>query len=96
MKSFKQLITVGDSDIPSSSQLWFHLVNIGVLFIYLFIGYKVAMLLPVDISHAPQLIDSMIWFTGVISGIITSNKFANMLATLKLGNKDANNKSTGG
>ena len=86
----KQLFTVGDSTSPSSSQLWFHLVNIGVMVIYLLIGYKVAMLIPVDAAHASQLIDSMIWFTGVISGIITSNKFANVVANLKLGNNNKN------
>lgn len=86
----KQLVTVGDSQSPSSSQLWFHIINIAILAIYLFIGYKVGMLVGANALNASQLIDSIVLFTLVVSGIITSNKFANMLVNLKYGNKNDN------
>jgi len=83
---FKQLLTAGISDAPSSSQLWFHLVNLAVLVVYLFIGIKVAYHIAPEAANSAGLIDSVTWLTLVISGIITSNKFANMLVNLKLGN----------
>lgn len=85
----KQLFTTGDSNNPSASQLWFHIMNTAVLLIYLFIGIKVGLIINVGVDNAPQLIDSMMWLTGVVSGIITGNKFANMVVNLKLGQKDA-------
>jgi hypothetical protein len=88
MKSWRQLLTVGDSEAPSSSQLWFHIMNTAILFIYLFIGIKVALIINVGVDNAPALIDSMMWLTAIVSGIITSNKFANMIATLKFGAKE--------
>jgi hypothetical protein len=84
----KQLLTVGDSTSPSSSQLWFHLTNIVILSVYLFIGFKVGLLIKEGVANAPQLIDSIMWLTGVISGIITGNKFANVIAKLKWGPKN--------
>ncbi len=88
MKSWKQLLTVGDSENPSSSQLWFHIMNTAILFIYLFLGIKVGLIINVGVDNAPQLIDSMMWLTGIVSGIITGNKFANMIANLKFGAKE--------
>ncbi len=84
----KQLLTVGDSNTPSSSQLWFHLVNIAVTGMYVLIGYKVAYLLGTS-PNPSSLIDSMVWLTAVISGIVTGNKFANTFINLKSGKKDA-------
>lgn len=89
--NYKQLLTAGNSESPSSSVLWFHLVNTAVLVVYLFIGLKVAYLISTSAVNAPMLIDSVTWLTLVISGIITGNKFANNLANLKLGNKNAGN-----
>jgi hypothetical protein len=86
---YKQLLTQGDSDIPSSSVLWFHLANAAVLVVYLFIGLKVAYLISTSAANAAALVDSVAWLTLIISGIITGNKFANNLANLKLGNKNA-------
>ena len=83
----KQLLTVGDSESPSSSQLWFHVVNIVVITIYAMIGYKVVSLLGTA-PNPSALIDSVVWLTAVISGIITGNKFANVLVAQK-GKKDA-------
>lgn len=91
---YKQLLTVGDSDSPSSSVLWFHLANAAVLVVYLFIGLKVAYLISTSATNAAALIDSVTWLTLIISGIITGNKFANMLAKLKLGTKNVGNNSS--
>lgn len=84
----KQLLTVGDSTSPSSSQLWFHLVNIAVISIYVLVGYKVSTLLGTS-PNPSALIDSLVWLTAVISGIITGNKISNVLINLKFGNKNA-------
>jgi hypothetical protein len=84
----KQLLTVGDSTNPSSSQLWFHLVNIAVISIYVLIGYKVSVLLGTS-PNPSSLIDSLVWLTAVISGIITGNKIANVVVQTKTGKKDA-------
>lgn len=82
----KQLFTVGDTSSPSASQLWFHLTNLAILVVYLFVGYKVGMMIREGIPNASALLDSLIFLTLVISGIITSNKFANVLVNLKYGN----------
>lgn len=87
---FKQLLTQGTSNVPSSSQLWFHLVNLAVLVVYLFIGLKVAYLISTSAANAAALVDSVTWLTLVISGLITGNKFATNLMNMKWGNKDAN------
>ena len=90
---FKQLLTVGDSnESPSSSQLWFHITNTVVILLYAYIGIKVGGLIKEGVLNAPQLIDSFMWLTAAISGIITSNKFANMFVNTR--NKDADKTST--
>ena len=86
--SIKQIFTVGDSEQPSASQIWFHVINILVAGVYLFIGIRVGLLIKEGVINAPQLIDSLVFFTLVISGLITGNKFANMLVNLKYGKKE--------
>ncbi len=91
----KQLFTVGDSTSPSASQLWFHIVNLILSIIYGFVGYRVGMMIHDGVPNAPQLIDSLVLFTLVISGIITSNKFANMFVNIKYGkSNDPDSKTT--
>lgn len=87
---YKQLLTVGDNTkAPSSSQIWFHLVNIVVLTLYFGMGSVITYKMLIDVPTSAVLLDSFIWLTAVVSGIITSNKFANKLLEFKLGNKDA-------
>lgn len=91
----KQLLTVGNSNTPSSSQLWFHIANAVILGIYLFIGIKLGLLLTATGTPSPQLFDSLVWYTAIVSGIITSNKFANILINLKY-SKDRKDADTAG
>jgi hypothetical protein len=86
--NYKQLLTVGTTDIPSSSQLWFHLGNIAVVALYIYIGIKIALAVGNNSTASIGLIDSFCWLTGVVSGIITGNKFANTLLHLKYKDKE--------
>ena len=89
----KQLLTVGDnSTSPSASQLWFHIANVAIICIYVFVGVKIGLLINAEsLAHVSALVDSLIFFTGVISGILTTNKFANVFINLRYANKDGAN-----
>lgn len=83
----KQLLTVGpNSDTPSSSVLWFHLMNLAIWSLYIFLGIRIGMMITAGASTVPALIDSMTTYTLVVSTIITGNKLANMFITMKYGN----------
>ncbi len=85
----KQLLTVGDSNSPSASQLWFHLTNIVVISLYGYMGYRIVGLLG-TVPNPSTLIDSFVMLTAVIVGIITGNKLSNLFINLKFGKKDGN------
>lgn len=88
MKYFHSLFNINGR--ASSSQLWFHIVNLVVTILYLFIGIKIGLVIGINVANAAQLVDSFTWLTIAVAGIITGNKFANTLAHLKLGDKNAN------
>ena len=81
---------MGGSDSPSSSQLWFHIINLAILILYIFIGIRVGLVIEVKTANVSSMIDSFAILTAVVSGIITGNKFANILVNLKYGSKNAN------
>jgi hypothetical protein len=88
---YKQLLTVGDCDkVPSSSQLWFHLVNLAVWILYVSIGVSISYRIWGGADNGVQLLTEFTWLTGVVTSIITGNKFANKLIEFKLGGKNAN------
>jgi hypothetical protein len=86
--AIKDLLTGTDNKTLSSSQLWFHIVYGGIMICYMAIGFNVTR----HIFNSPQtasgLLDSFGWFTLIVAGIVTSNKFANKLIELKIGKQN--------
>lgn len=92
--SLKDLVTGSDNKTLSSSQVWFHIVHAIIILCYAAIGYNVARHVYTSPNTAAALLDSFGWFTLIVAGIITSNKFANKLVELKMGKKDDNSTTT--
>ena len=89
--SLKDLVTGPDNRTLSSSQVWFHIVYGVIMLCYAAIGYNVARHVYTSPNTAASLLDSFGWFTLIVAGIVTSNKFANKLMELRMGKKDDNN-----
>lgn len=92
--ALKDLLTGTNNKTLSSSQLWFHIVHGAIILCYTAIGYNVARHVYLSPNTAASLLDSFGWFTLIVAGIVTSNKFANKLVELKLGKKDDTNTTT--
>jgi hypothetical protein len=92
--AIKDLITGTDNKTLSSSQTWFTIIHIAITICYIAIGYNVAKHVATNPASAANLLDSFGWFTLIVSGIITGNKFANKLAELKLGKQNDTTTST--
>jgi len=81
----KQLVAINGR--VSSSQVWFHITNACILITYLLFAYRIGF----GENVSTSAIEAMSWLTVVISGIITSNKFANVFIHLRPPKNDVEN-----
>lgn len=86
--ALKELVTGPDNKTLSSSQIWFHIVYGVIMICYAAIGYNVARHVYTSPDTAASLLDSFGWFTLIVAGIVTSNKFANKFMELKIGKQN--------
>ena len=80
----KDLLFSSDSNQYSTSKLWFNICNAAVLVIYVKLGWNLA-----EAFKPGDSLEGFTFLTLVVSGILTSNKLADMLIKKKYGITDA-------
>lgn len=73
---FLKFLLTDDNKGNSASKFWFTIFNLATLVIYVKVGISVAN------SPDPNL-EGLAWLVLVVSGVITTNKFATMLVKNK-------------